>query len=290
MAIIENTFVYINIVMLIISFPGNILIIAVNILDFCKNRRLPVSDQLIFGCSVFSLLHGLVEIVQFAIEEYHLITAHILMYFNIGTICFSALLNIHFCLKIVNINHWFYIGLQRRFSMLIYWPLMTFLLGYTLINFLSLLYIKQKVLLNTTSAVVESQACSWSLFICMSMSVFDTLLCLVSTLTIVIHLFQHMKRIQENTMGSRSPNMEVYIRTVITVTTLLAANILLFSSMFFRCILVALNEMFGLHLFSILISTCHIFSSYFIIKGTKKLDTVLVKVLNQCLLLLKPNQ
>ncbi|KAG9463442.1 hypothetical protein GDO78_021724, partial [Eleutherodactylus coqui] len=287
MTILMDTLIYLNFVTLIISLPGNIFIIVVNSLDFFKNRRLQLNDQLIFGLSVSSLMQGLLKgllqsqyLFPFISKETHKIATQIAIYFNLCTLWFSTLLIIHFCLKIVNINHWFYIFLQRTFPKLSTGIIITFLLGCFFINLHAALEINQECLLNTTSKnsyVKESPRCSWSSLIFKTICVLGALLCLVSALIIIISLFKHMNKMKENTQGSRCANMDAHINAMKIVTTLLAANILIFISMF----ILAFIEKKWLFLFGVLISICHIFSSCLLIKGTKKLNKILVNILNQ---------
>ncbi|KAM3920454.1 taste receptor type 2 member 4-like [Leptodactylus fuscus] len=210
----KNPFNYIIIVTVVISFPGNIFIIVVNILDFCRNRRLPRSDQLIFGFSVFNLLQGLLDFFQSAIAEINADIPNVYMFLNMCIILFSTLLSIHFCLKIVNINHWFYVGLQRAFPKLFPWPLILFVLGYFILSLYSTLDPNQNCQLNATSidfSVSALLTCSWTTLIVIIHCGLSTILCSVAALTILISLFRHMKRIRENAAGSRPPNMEAHI-------------------------------------------------------------------------------
>ncbi|KAG8539157.1 hypothetical protein GDO81_021335 [Engystomops pustulosus] len=292
MIIPENPLIYVIIVTLIIPLPGNIFIIVVNIQDYFKNRRLLLSDHLMIGLSVFNLLHELLDTVVFTSKFFEENTTYGYMYLNMCSVTFSSLLSIHFCLKIVNIHHWFYIGLQRRFSKLLPWPLMTVISGYFFLSLYSVLEIKPGCLLNTTSSDFSlnlSPRCSWSLLILMICSGLCTVLCTVSALTILISLLKHMKRIQENTEGSRSPNMDAHIRAVKTITVLLVANIVIFISLLWNNLLFTWNETTWTYLFNVLIPICHIFSCYSLIKGTKKLDMALAKILQHCPFLTRRN-
>ncbi|XP_056401101.1 taste receptor type 2 member 50-like, partial [Hyla sarda] len=255
--------------------------------DFCKTRRLPLSDQLILGLSASNLLHALQKgyvlyklLFHLARNEYDEITTQVFTYLNMCTLWFSTLLSIHFCLKIVNIHHWFYIGLQKRIPTLFPWITITFLLGFFFLTLYSALEITQDCLLNTTSKVksMKPGRCSWLFYLFIALSSLFSFLCSVSALTIIISLCKHMKRIQENTEGSRSPNMDAHIRAIKTVTTLLATNILICTSVFLAIIIQSILTI----PIGILISICHIFSSYFLIKGTKKLDKTFLKILNRC--------
>ncbi|KAG9480845.1 hypothetical protein GDO78_010228 [Eleutherodactylus coqui] len=273
---------YSNIVTLIISLPGNLFIIFVNIQEFCKNRRLLLSNQLIFGFSVISLLHGLVDVCQWDNHGYDKYVTQIFIYFNMCTLSFSTLLSVHFCLKIVHINHWLYIALQKRFHTFFALTLTTLVLGGILVYLSPSLNFRGDLLNITSTDVSKRESSTLLLWIFTAISILHTLLCSVSTLAIVISLFKHMKQIQENTEGSRSPNLEAHIHTVKTVTTLLATNILIFSSMISSYVLFAVRESSWIHICSLLIYIFHIFSSYFLIRGNKKLDTALVEILNQC--------
>ncbi|KAM3920450.1 taste receptor type 2 member 20-like [Leptodactylus fuscus] len=279
-------FMAINFVAWIVSFPGNFFIVAVTILGFCKNRKLPLSDQLIFGITFYSLLHGLLKtyaqfnaVFEFSSDEYNKQAIYITIYLDICTLWFSALLSIHFCLKIVNIKNGFYIRLQGRFPKLFPWITVTFVLGYFFLSLYSVLDRYQESLLNATSAVLFKRESSrwWLLVISMTICVLCSLLCSVSALTILISLCKHIKRIQEHTEGSGSPNMDVHIRAIKTVSSLLAANILILICLF----ILPTDNFLLLFPFGILVSLCHTFNSYFLIKGTKKLDKAMIDILSK---------
>ncbi|KAG9461504.1 hypothetical protein GDO78_016644, partial [Eleutherodactylus coqui] len=282
------TYKSINIVTLIISLPGNIFIIVVNIIDFFKNRRLLLSEQLIFGFSIFNLLHALQKgyilyenLFHLVRSEYYKKATYVFMYLNMCTLSFSTLLILHFCLKIVNINHRFYICLQRRFPKSFPWIIITFLLGFFFLSLGSALDTNQECFLNTTLSapdLLETLRCSWPLRLFLIICGLCSLFCSVSAITIIISLFKHMNRIQENTERFRSPNMESHICAIKTVTTLLAANFLMFSSL----VTVTMSTPKSIFSFGIVISLCHTFSSYFLIRGTKKLEKTLENVLNHC--------
>ncbi|KAG9465281.1 hypothetical protein GDO78_018568 [Eleutherodactylus coqui] len=284
----EITWISINIVTLTISLPGNIFIIVVNIVDFFKNRRLLLSDQLIFGFSMVNILHALQkwnilykDLFHVVKNEYDKKAIYVFMYLNMCTLWFSTLLILHFCLKIVNINHRFYICLQRRFPKLFPWIIITFILGYFFLSLGSALDTNQECFLNKTFSAMDlpdSPRCYWPFLIFLIICGLCSLFCSVSAMTIIISLLKHLNRIQKNTESSRSPNMESHIRAVRTVTTLLAANILMFSSVF----TVTMITPKAIYPFGIVISICHTFSSYFLIKGTRKLDKTLEHFLNHC--------
>ncbi|KAG9463780.1 hypothetical protein GDO78_021110 [Eleutherodactylus coqui] len=286
MAILWNTFNYFNFVILIISFPPNFFIIAVNILDFFKNRRLLLSDLLISGISIVNLLHDFLKALvhyhyQLISKEYLKIGVFISLYLSMSTLLFSTLLSIHFCLKIVNINHRFYIYLQRSFPKVFPWIIITFLLGCFFLNLHSVLGTNQDCLSNTTTNVIQVKrpaSCSWSILIILAIFVLGTFLCLASALTILISLLKHMKRIQGNTEGSGSPNTEAHIRAIKTITSLLAVNILTFTSVY----ILAFGNKPLVSVFGFLISVSQICSSYFFIKGAKKLEKTLKEMLNHC--------
>ncbi|KAG9463900.1 hypothetical protein GDO78_020822 [Eleutherodactylus coqui] len=286
LTILMDVFNSLSFVTLILLFAANIFIIVVNILDFFKTRKLLLSDLLISGISTANLLHDFLKAFlhyysQVISKEYLKIGLLVTLCLTINTLLFSAILSIHFCLKIVNINHRFYICLQRSFPKLFPGIIITFLLGCFFLNLHFSLGANEDCLTNTTLKVIQvkkSARCYWSLFITMTISALGTFLCSVSALTILISLLKHMKRIQENTEGSGSPNMEAHIRAIKTITSLLAANILICTSVF----VIAFSEIILIFLFDVLVSVSHIFSSYFFIKGTKKLEKTLEEILNHC--------
>ncbi|KAM4013577.1 taste receptor type 2 member 9-like [Anomaloglossus baeobatrachus] len=284
----DNIFISINFAFLIISCPGNVFIIVVNGLHFFKKKRLQLSDQLILGFKAFSFLHALhegymlyIDLGTLVINEYVKQGKHVLMYVNLSSLWFSALLSTHYCLKIVNINHKFYIRVQRIFPKLFPWIIIAFLLDYFFLSLYSALQANQECLLNKTSIygdTIESPRCSWLIFIFFTVCGLCALGCAISALTILISLFKHMKRIQENSEGSSAPNMEAHIRAIKTIATLLAANVLISASV---AIMMTQDKPWGF-IFGSLVNICHIFSSYFLIKGTKHLDQTMVKMLNHC--------
>ncbi|KAG8546503.1 hypothetical protein GDO81_018776 [Engystomops pustulosus] len=154
---VKTALISVDYVTLIISFILNIFIIVVNVQDFGKNRRLPLSDQLLLSLSVFGLLHELsdgyflyFDLLPGPSNDYSIKYLYFFMYMNLCTLWLSALLSLHFCLKIVNITQRFYIDLQRRFPMLFPWIIIAFSLGYFFMCLYSSLGINPKCLLNTT--------------------------------------------------------------------------------------------------------------------------------------------
>ncbi|XP_069829071.1 taste receptor type 2 member 4-like [Dendropsophus ebraccatus] len=280
---LQITLIAISYVTAIISLPGNIFIIVVNIVDSHRNRERTLGDRLIFYFSIFTFLHGLIEMLILCLV---LLTSysnviHFTMYFSMCTLWFSALLSIHYCLKIVTIHHWFYIRLQRGFPKSFPWIHLAFFLGFAFINFSSNLDKKQECLLNTTDpqagSVQISPRCAWLTLIFLIICALCTFLSSVSASTILISLCKHMKRIQENSGASGSPNIAAHIRAVRTVSTLMVTNILIFISM----AIMILEQETWIYLFDSSIFICYTFSSYFFIKGTKKLERMLAEILNQ---------
>ncbi|XP_069830461.1 taste receptor type 2 member 40-like [Dendropsophus ebraccatus] len=282
---VQNTLIAISYVTLILSLPGNFFIIAVNTGEVCRNRRLALSDWLIVGFSVFCFLHGLHEcyIMYMDLFLFYRNDLQIFMYLNMCSLWFSALLSIHYCLKIVTIHHWFYSHLQRRFPQLFPWIHLAFSFVHSFLTVCSALDTKPEChQVNTTESKVISLKtpvrCYWIILLFQIICLLCTFLCSVSASTILISLCKHMKRIQENSEGSGSPNIEAHIHAATTVSTLLVTNILIFTSV----TILTLSDDFWVYLFGILLSLCHIFSSYFLIKGTKRLNKTLTKILNWC--------
>ncbi|KAG8546500.1 hypothetical protein GDO81_018774, partial [Engystomops pustulosus] len=276
-------------VTLIISCVLDIFIIVVNVQDFCVNRRLPLSDQLLLSLSVFGLLHELnegyllyINLLLGPYNVYSVQTLHFFTYVNSCTLWLSALLSLHFCLKIVNITQRFYIDLQRRFPMFFPWIIIAFPLGYFFMCLYSSLEINPKCLLNATQQEGISfymfPRCFWPLLIFMIICVLCAFISLVSTLTIAVSLLGHVRRIQANTEGSRSPNIDAHIQAVKTVTGLLIANILRVT--FVSTLALSELKLQWEFILGILIFFSHILSSYFFIKGTKKLHNALTEFLS----------
>ncbi|XP_069829070.1 taste receptor type 2 member 9-like [Dendropsophus ebraccatus] len=282
---LQITLIAMSYVTAIFSLPGNIFIIVVNIVDFCRNKEKTLGDRLIFYFSIFTFLHGLLEVCVLCIaillfKDYDAIGFTV--FFIMSTLWFSALLSIHYCLKIVTIHHWFYIRLQRGFPKSFPWIHLAFFLEFAFISFSSNLDKKQECLLNTTDphagSVQISPRCAWQELIFLIICALCTFLSSVSASTILISLCKHMKRIQGNSEGSGSPNIAAHIRAVRTVSTLLVTNILIFISMAIQLF----KQESWIYLFDSLIFISYTFSSYFFIKGTKKLDKMLAEILNQC--------
>ncbi|KAG8548483.1 hypothetical protein GDO81_025254 [Engystomops pustulosus] len=123
----------IDLISLFITFPGYMFILVVNILDWWKNKRLDISDQLISGIGLFNLFHRFfyASLNYIIFTDGFLTILHLQDFINIlylslifCILFFSTLLAIHFCLKIVNINHKVYIYIQRTFPKIFPWILL----------------------------------------------------------------------------------------------------------------------------------------------------------------------
>ncbi|KAM3920451.1 embryonic protein UVS.2-like [Leptodactylus fuscus] len=141
--ICEITILVVNLISILISIPGYMFIVVVNTLDWMKNERLDISDQLISGIGLLMLIHrsfhAIVDFVGFTKgylttrPEQLLIN---LLYLSIifCTLLFSTWLSIHFCLKIVNVNHNLYISIQRMFPKMFPWILLPSVLASLVIS------------------------------------------------------------------------------------------------------------------------------------------------------------
>lgn len=288
----EAAYFAVSLVTLVASLPGNIFILAVNIVAFAKKRKLSLSDQLILGIVICNLLHGLQKCYRYCVvilrenvlifDGHNQISLAIYLSLMSSNLWITAWLCVHFCLKIVNVNHKVYIYLQRRFVRLCPWIILLFILGSFFVSLYVAWDLQQDCLANGTQYFNQpnsySARCFWSLNSYITVSLLCFLLCLVSAMSIIISLFRHVNRIQHATIDSSSPSVDFHIRAIKTVTSLLILHILLFISV--TIALFTENDTHWLYGLGTMSSLCYLFSSYVLIKGTKKMDNALHEMLS----------
>ncbi|XP_053330339.1 taste receptor type 2 member 41-like [Spea bombifrons] len=274
---------------LVASIPGN-LFIFVNGLGWIQNKKLHVTEHLIFGISVCNLCHGFLKTVSYLnyvlegparsvneIQKYGTVMFLTVMSCNIW---FCTWLCVYFCLKIVNINQRMYLGLQRNFNRIFPFLLLKSILGSFLVSLPVALGDTYNATLHDSSETVSVNMLTkikylYHLPIHSTISSLAFFLFFGSALTIVISLYRHMKTMQGNAEGSRSPSVEAHVRAAKTVTSLLTLSIIYFPS-----VLVATLcrwDFNWLHSSSCFISIFHILSSLTLIKGNSKLNMALEK-------------
>ncbi|XP_071972600.1 taste receptor type 2 member 2-like [Engystomops pustulosus] len=184
---------------LLIILPGYMFILVVNIQDWMKNKKLDVSDQLISGLGLLSLIHRLFQVSFRCTVLRHgftMITSFAWLVIDITyltlifcTLLFSTWLSIHFCLKIVTLNNKLYIYIQRMFPKVFPWILLPSILA---------------------SLLVSGPA--------------------AQTLVTVVSMYRHIHHMQNNSSNFRSESVEAHVTAVKTLLSLLTFNLLYFAS------------------------------------------------------------
>ncbi|KAG8538869.1 hypothetical protein GDO81_021874 [Engystomops pustulosus] len=275
-------------VSLLFSFSGYIFILAVNILDWIKNKRLDISDQIISGLGVFSLLqrtyqvsircvalmYGLHDITRFAWLCIHLTYSSI----DLCTLLFSSLLGVHFCLKIVNLNQNFYIYIQSMFPKMFPWILLLSVLTSLLISGPAAWDLSQHDF-NSTGQIKTSHSPLnrfLSLKFFYAFFSFCFLIFLMSLLVTIVSLHKHVRRMQNNATKLRAESAEAHVNAVRTLLSLLCLNLLYFILPII--IIYKKNEPQWMNGFLLIYAMCHIFDIPILIRGSTKLQKRLKKM------------
>ncbi|KAG8548482.1 hypothetical protein GDO81_025253 [Engystomops pustulosus] len=198
----SNLVLIVDLISILITIPGYMFIIVVNILDWAKNKRLDVSDQLISGISLLVVVHRIQYACHSATCKFNETTNTLcgihLLYLSLifCTLLFSTWLAIHFCLKIVNINHKLYIYIQSMFPKMFPWILLPSILASVLVSVSSALEISR----NSTSVLQNfSHFFPFSMF-----SSLCFLMLFSSALNIILSLQRHIRQMQTKTIEFRS--------------------------------------------------------------------------------------
>ncbi|KAM8921410.1 taste receptor type 2 member 7-like [Pelodytes ibericus] len=290
----------INLLHLLPPVLGNAFISSINIMDLIKQKRLCVTDQLITGISVFSLFLQFIELTDWFSHLIHSESIYkgeqeltFSFFFLTVLLCylwFCSWLCVHFCLKIVNINQRFYVCLQRGFPKMFPCLLIPSILGPVSVS----LPVAFKNLSPSNTTLGISNQTGWlcvtgqsfcSHHVYLAVSSLGFLLCSISAVTIISSLYRHMRRMQDNAEGSRSPNVEAHIRAVKTVTSILVLNVIMFTSLTLSVI--KYDSVDWQYALTVLVSICHFLSSLNLIKGNSKLDGKLSDMLSCCLSFIK---
>ncbi|KAG9465256.1 hypothetical protein GDO78_018600, partial [Eleutherodactylus coqui] len=263
---------------LLITFPGCMFILVVNMLDWMKNKKLDISDQLISGISLFIVFHRAffvsVDYIGFTYGYHHLLRNNQscnILYFSLifCTLLFCTLLAIHFCLKIVNINHKCYIFIQRGFPKLFPWILFPSIAASILISSPAAQNSARQYE-NLTEALqnYSYSILDFSLYIAFSFLCF--LLFFSSVFNIVLSLQRHIKQIHSNTVEFRTQIVEAHISAMKTVIALFAFNIFYFALLVFLTTAHLYPQwMSGL---PFLYALCHVLGLHILIRGSRKLQ------------------
>ncbi|XP_056401098.1 taste receptor type 2 member 40-like [Hyla sarda] len=212
-------------------------ILVVNILDWMKNKRLDISDQLISGISLILLIHRfLLVIVHFIVitKENHANVLNVLsitlLYLSLMlcTLLFSTWLAIHFCLKIVNINHKLYIYIQRKFPKMFPWILLLSIVASFLVSSPAALRLSHEPSLNSTQSLQDPDFIDLDLLFYAPYIVFSSFCLLLfsgSALNIVLSLYRHIKQIHNNNVQLSAQIVQAHVTAMKTILSLLAYNL-----------------------------------------------------------------
>ncbi|XP_073493320.1 taste receptor type 2 member 114-like [Phyllobates terribilis] len=275
---------------LLITFPGYTFILVVNFLDWMKNKRLEISDQLISGISLSTLIYGFLEINYDYIvitKEYFTISASVTLLINIlylsilfCILLFSTFLAIHFCLKIVNINHKLYIYFQRRFSKMFPWIFLPSVSASILVSAPIARRFTQTLFLNSTDALQNPGHSALELFLFFIPYIVLCFLCFLlfvsSTLNIILSLRRHIRQINENIGEFRSEILEAHVTVMKTIISLFAFNLFYFSLL--TIVIVTHLKQFWSHAFPIIYAMSHILGVPMLIRGSNKLQKKLQSI------------
>ncbi|XP_044127210.1 taste receptor type 2 member 7-like [Bufo gargarizans] len=255
MTTILFTRLVINLISLLITFPGCTFILVVNILDWMKNKRLDISDQLISGITLCILVHRLQHTIFRSME--------------FCTLLFSTWLAIHFCLKIVSINHKVYIYIQRRFSKMFPWILLPSIFASVTLSAPAALRLTQEQILNSTQTAQNLGHIFLEFLPYVVFSLLCFLLFFSSALNIILSLQRHIKHINDNTIALRSEIVKAHVTAVRTVVSLLTFNLFYFALLLIS--ILAFFYQFQTQFISYFYALCHICGVPILVQGSSKL-------------------
>ncbi|KAG8544862.1 hypothetical protein GDO81_021701, partial [Engystomops pustulosus] len=260
--------------------PTNMFISIVILLNWIKDKKLPLVDQLIASISVCNIAEEVMKSIKFLNIIYN--SSKISMiYFSLCSmvmscnVWFSTFLCVYFCLKIVNVKNTLYICLQRNFQKIFPWLFVSAILGSVLVSLPFILRITEENIstpkLNSTFLdFQEMGVLSFIILFWTAMLIFS-----ISALIFVISLFKHMNQVQQNLGGFRSPNMKVHVQALITVILFLITNITI-------SIVLTINLTLRGYTWNYMImpfySTSKLAGCWSLIKGNRNLDETLKNI------------
>ncbi|XP_040214501.1 taste receptor type 2 member 105-like [Rana temporaria] len=243
---LEEVLKSIDCVLLFCSFSGNSFILFMNALVWVRNKSLNVSDQLTSGICLSEALYEVLKACGFIFQmpevnigadpRVSLVVALTILSCRFWL---STWLCVNFCLKIVNFNKEFYIYLQKTFSENVLWLLVLCLLGSSLLSWAVGFGVPVQPFLNSSLGVFDGNASSSHglglecPLVCQAFiyeSLLGFLLSSASLVAIITSLYSHMKNMQSMVGEFRSPNIDVHLRAVRTISFLLLGNLLASSS------------------------------------------------------------
>ncbi|KAG8547310.1 hypothetical protein GDO81_028560 [Engystomops pustulosus] len=270
---------------LLMTLPEYVFIQVVIILEWRKNKRFDISDQLISGLGLLSLIHkisqvnmrytsvrdGLHSLIFFSSLSFN-VTCN---FINLCTLLFSTWLSIHFCLKIVNINHNLYIYIHRMFPKMFPWILFPSVLVSLLI---SGPYAYDFAQLYSNSTVFLLPSYFTNIFLSLKLYFAFYSFCFIGLciplLVTIVSLYRHIHQMQSHSL--RSDSVKAHIHVVITLVSLLCLNFL-----HFLLPILIMFEGKEVHLMNInilLLEIWHFFDLPVLIRGNKKLQKKLYEM------------
>ncbi|XP_063296040.1 taste receptor type 2 member 10-like [Pelobates fuscus] len=268
----------VEMIALALSVSGNMFIIVTNLLAWTKNKTFNLSDQLITWISVsnvfFVLLRLISNLIYEKVNQAFYIMLHLALIFC--NLWFCAWLTTYFCLKINNLCNRFYISLQRRLYKIFPWIPIPSVLVALLVSLPVALFRPEKILPSKADNDSVSHILTYSSNFIVSFLIYGTFSTLAfffsgySIMNIVMSLYRHIKNMQGNIRGFRGSNVEVHVRAVKTVISVLSFNVILFTvnavTVFY------IDDMSILYYSSISTSFIHFLCSVILINGNCNLS------------------
>ncbi|OCT68891.1 hypothetical protein XELAEV_18040199mg [Xenopus laevis] len=207
----------------------------------------------------------------------------------LSTVSFCVLwyctwLSLYFCLKIVNFNQGFYMYLQKNFHKMFPWIHIMSTMG----SFLASLPVTWDITEHSSNSTncAENQnlfllvSNGKSLKVIMVVSFVAFLLFFSSSLSIIISLYRHIKRMKTNMQSLSYTSSDVHVRVTETVAALFAAN----AVYYFTLLLCAFLQDFYIWQFviAIILSLTRAPRPIILIRANKKLEIRLRQWLHCC--------
>ncbi|XP_069624564.1 taste receptor type 2 member 104-like [Ranitomeya imitator] len=247
MAFLDVIVLAIDVISVLITFPGYMFILVVNILDWIKNKKLDISDQLISGISLFILIHRVLQVsldLVVITKGFHSVLQDSKCSINIlymsqifCTLLFSMFLAIHFCLKIVKNSHKVYAYIQRRFPKMFPGILLPSVFASILISAPAAVKLTDVQLQNMTYTVQSPGSIFLEILPYFTPYVLISSFCLFvffcSALNIIVSLHRHVKHIHDNSKEFRTQIVEAHVIAMKKVISLLAFNIFFYALQIF---------------------------------------------------------
>ncbi|XP_073493319.1 taste receptor type 2 member 8-like [Phyllobates terribilis] len=282
MAFLNIIILAINLISILITFPGFMFILVVNILDWIKNKKLDISDQLISGISLFILIHRVLQVSLdlVVITGFHSLLQQSkhsinILYLSVifCTLLFSTFLAIHFCLKIVNSNHKVYAYIQRGFPEMFPRILLPSVFASILISAPAAVKLTEMQLQNLTYTLPDPGSIFVELFPYFTPYVLLSSFCLFlffgSAVNIILSLRRHVEQIHNNSEEFRSGIVEAHVTAMKKVICLLAFNIFYYALQIF-IVVIHLSHRWH-RVYPSLYALCHVLGLVILIRGSRKL-------------------